>query len=98
MLTATNGEEAIQLFQTHQDRIALVVLDVVMPRMTGPQAYERIRSAATRAVPMIFYDRIQWRSGSPGQCPWGREEILQKSYNLEALAAKIRETLDRKRA
>lgn len=44
VIVAENGEDAVARFRTHADRISLVILDVVMPKMNGKQACEVIRS------------------------------------------------------
>jgi len=36
VILASNGIEAVQLFKDNSDRIDLVVMDVVMPGMSGP--------------------------------------------------------------
>ena len=46
VLAARDGEEAVEMFQEHRDSIALVLLDVVMPRMSGHEAHRRIRGLA----------------------------------------------------
>ena len=38
VLTAGNGEEAVEIFRRHKETISLAVLDVVMPRMSGKAA------------------------------------------------------------
>lgn len=42
VIEATNGEEAIAQFIEHQDEISLALLDVIMPRMNGKEAFRRI--------------------------------------------------------
>ena len=44
LLTATDGEEAVQLFRQHRDEISLCVFDVIMPKMTGRVAFEAVLS------------------------------------------------------
>jgi CheY-like chemotaxis protein len=43
VLVAENGVEALQVFQQYQDRIALVVLDMTMPIMSGEETLTRLR-------------------------------------------------------
>jgi signal transduction histidine kinase/CheY-like chemotaxis protein len=43
VLTATDGESAVGVFREHHAEIDLVLLDVVMPRLSGPQAFEEMR-------------------------------------------------------
>ncbi|HMK59978.1 MAG TPA: ATP-binding protein [Dissulfurispiraceae bacterium] len=40
---AVDGEDAVAKFFQHQDEIDLVVLDIIMPRKNGRQAYEEIK-------------------------------------------------------
>ncbi len=42
VLEAGNGEEAVRLFSEHRDAVRLVILDVVMPKMTGKEAHDAI--------------------------------------------------------
>ena len=52
VLTATNGEEAVTRFQDNADRVKLVLLDLMMPVMDGPEALAVIREHS--AVPVIL--------------------------------------------
>ncbi|MDD2337458.1 MAG: ATP-binding protein, partial [Geobacteraceae bacterium] len=42
IIEAVNGEDAVELFSRHQHEIDLIVMDVVMPKMNGKQAYMEI--------------------------------------------------------
>jgi CheY-like chemotaxis protein len=42
--TAAGGEEGIELYRTHRDEIALVLLDVQMPELDGPATLVRVRA------------------------------------------------------
>jgi len=44
VLVAENGVEALQIFERQQDRIALIVLDMTMPIMSGEETLSRLRS------------------------------------------------------
>ena len=43
VVEARDGEEAVRKFQEHRDEIAILLLDIVMPKMNGRKAYEEIR-------------------------------------------------------
>lgn len=94
VLTATNGAEAVDAFAKHQDEIALTLLDAVMPKLTGRQAFGQIRQIDADA-PVIFC------SGYDPDAPDAeslREEILplvQKPYEPNALLQAVRESLDK---
>lgn len=42
VIEALDGSDALTMFRAHQDKIRLVVMDVVMPKINGRQAYEEI--------------------------------------------------------
>src|SRR5713101_7537294 len=45
VMLATNGEEAVRIFEAHRDAIGMALLDVVMPKLGGPDAYTRMAAA-----------------------------------------------------
>ena len=58
LLSATNGERALQLLLEHE--VALVLLDVQMPVMNGYEVARLMRSnRKTRGVPIIFITAIE---------------------------------------
>lgn len=93
VLSARNGEEAFELFRTHGEKIALAVLDVVMPRMGGKETIEAIRkeNPGLKAIFMSGYSAnaihevFIIQPGSP---------FLGKPFTSTALARKVREVLD----
>ena len=42
VILAANGKEAIDIFNEHSTEIDLIIMDVVMPVMSGRKAFERI--------------------------------------------------------
>jgi CheY-like chemotaxis protein len=55
VLVAKDGLEAVELYRRHMGEIDVVVLDVRMPRLEGPQALAQIRAlSAPRVVPAIL--------------------------------------------
>ncbi|MDP2156567.1 MAG: response regulator, partial [Nitrospirota bacterium] len=43
VIAASDGEEAVEKFRKHKEAIQLVILDVIMPRKNGRQAFEEIK-------------------------------------------------------
>lgn len=59
VLQAEDGRQAITHFEEHQDKIALAILDVVMPHLGGPQLGAELRKIKP-GLPILFatgYDR-----------------------------------------
>jgi PAS domain S-box-containing protein len=102
VLLAKDGAEAVEMYEQNREQIALLLLDVVMPRMGGWEAYERIRGLGGN-VPLIFMtghssETVQSRFIKQNRL---MEEfdamLLQKPYNVEGLGRKVREMLDQVR-
>ena len=43
MIKASNGKEALNLYEKHREEIRLVILDLLMPGMGGKQCLEALR-------------------------------------------------------
>ena len=94
VINASNGEEAVSLYAEHQDEISLVLLDVIMPRMNGREAYRQIQQL-TNGIKVIF------TSGYTADL-FRKEEIydtetafLSKPLSPKELLVTIRKLLDR---
>ena len=93
VLPASDGQEAVELFRQKIGTVDLLVLDVVMPRLRGPDAYQRIR-ALDSSIPVLFctgYNpdsaQVETLSGHP---------VLQKPYPARELARTVRKLLDQR--
>jgi CheY-like chemotaxis protein len=53
VIAAADGEQAVDQFLRHRDTINLVLLDVVLPKLNGPEIYSRIR-ASRPEIPAVF--------------------------------------------
>jgi two-component system, cell cycle sensor histidine kinase and response regulator CckA len=95
VILAQDGGEAVEKFREHRDEIAMVLLDVVMPRMGGPEAYENIQRIKAD-VPVIFSSGYSEESARLASLTSQGAVLLQKPYGPKTLARKIREVLDRK--
>jgi two-component system, cell cycle sensor histidine kinase and response regulator CckA len=93
VLTAANGAEALQLNEQHPAPIDLLLSDVIMPGMSGPQVRERL----ARLRPGL---KVLFVSGYTDSelSHYGVENsgfvLLPKPYTPESLQLKVREILD----
>ena len=95
VLLAADGQAAIEEFRSHRDEIDLALLDVVLPKLSGPEVYTRISADkpdlsvifATGYSPDIALLQKVQAKGFP---------VLQKPYSPRDLARKVRENLDRR--
>jgi CheY-like chemotaxis protein len=99
VLLAKDGKDAIEVYDQNRERIDMLLLDVVMPRIGGWEAYEHIHELGGD-VPFIFMtgyssETVQSRFVKQNR---SMEEldavVIQKPYSVEALGRKIREVLD----
>jgi CheY-like chemotaxis protein len=94
VIEATDGEEAIRVFLENQYAIDLVILDAVMPRKNGLEAYKEIKEAraGTRVLLMSGYtEDIIFNKGFEDKAV----EFISKPLPVEELLKKVREILDK---
>ena len=93
VLSATNGEEAVLIFQEHADEIDGVIMDVVMPRMGGKDAMKKI----LMIKPQTRHLFVSGYSPNAGHNDFIKKQgahLLSKPYRSGELLTKIREVLD----
>jgi two-component system cell cycle sensor histidine kinase/response regulator CckA len=90
VLAASNGREAVATLQENAD-IALVILDVVMPELGGPEAWEVMRTMRPDLRVIFMSGYVDPRSRA--KLPPG-EQILDKPFSPAQLLGLVREKLD----
>jgi PAS domain S-box-containing protein len=99
VLLAKDGAEAVEVYEANSEKIALLLFDIVMPRMGGREAYERI-SSPNDPVPVIFMtgysaEIVQYEFVKQNKfIEEAGAALMQKPYTVETLGRKVRETLD----
>lgn len=87
-----NGREALEFLERHTGRIDLVLTDVVMPEMTGPELFGRMTEVAD-ALPFMFmsgYADSQLLSRGLSE---QRFTILRKPFTSDELKARVAEAI-----
>jgi PAS domain S-box-containing protein len=92
VLEVGRAEEALNVARAAPRRIDLVLTDVVMPGMSGPQLVAQLtaQGTATRALYMSGYSDVADRAG----LSLADFSILQKPFTPEGLSRRVREALD----
>ena len=92
VVSAGDGEEGLQLFQQNCSSIALIVADVVTPKMRGKELHEHVRkiNPITRFLFVSGYEASQLSQNFVLETGIN---FLQKPFDLDELAAKVREVL-----
>jgi CheY-like chemotaxis protein len=92
VLAATDGREAIKLFQKHGRNIVCVLLDMTMPHMDGEETYRELRRIRKDVQVIIAsgYSEQEITKRFADHQPAG---FIEKPYEAMALMAKLREAL-----
>jgi len=90
VVEAVDGLEAIERARSYEGVIHLMLSDVVMPRMRGPEAARTVRELRP-GIHVLF---ITGYAGEYGNAVWDEGPVLGKPFTPDALAARIRELLD----
>jgi two-component system, cell cycle sensor histidine kinase and response regulator CckA len=94
VLTAPNGQDALRVAREHQGQpIALVVTDVVMPRMGGKVMAEWLKTTYPDLKVLFTSGYTEDAIAQHGVLDAG-VEFLPKPYSPASLAHKVRELLD----
>lgn len=92
VIEAADGEEALDLF--YQDReIALVILDVMMPKINGYQVCREIRGNST--VPIIMLTARAEENDELNGFESGADEYIAKPFSPKILVARVEAILRR---
>ncbi|KAF0249887.1 MAG: multi-sensor hybrid histidine kinase [bacterium] len=94
ILLAADGPEALEIYRDKYKEIAILLLDMVMPKMGGQELYRKVLEVNPQ-VKVVF---------ASGYCPpeeiepiWqeGVMGFVQKPYQIEDLATELRRVLDK---
>jgi len=94
VITAEDGEDAITKYKENRDNIHLVVLDMVMPKKNGKEAYEEIRKIS-RDVKAFFMSGYAMDIITKRDLLDERMDYILKPAAPKELLKKVRDALDR---
>lgn len=92
VLEAGDGEEALDIFYEDRD-IALIILDVMMPKMNGWEVCKEIRE--TSKVPIIMLTAKSDESDELMGFDLGVDEYISKPFSPKILVARVEAILRR---
>lgn len=93
VLTARGGKEAITVFEENNNRIALVILDMIMPDLGGGKTFEGLR-AIKPGVRVLLSSGYSLDGEAARILNQGCKGFLQKPFSLHQLSQKVREILE----
>jgi len=94
VIFAENGAEAVEIFSRDPSAIDMVILDVVMPRLSGPEALTKMQAVKPGVRALFISGHAPESTRLSEQLQSAGRAFLAKPFLLEALAAKVRQVLD----
>jgi DNA-binding NtrC family response regulator len=93
ILLAHDGEEAVELFTANRERVSLVILDVIMPRRSGPEVFAAIQ-ALKPGISVVFATGYSNEMATLAEIVARGIAVLRKPYSPSTLCRVVREVLD----
>jgi len=93
VLTAKDGEEGFSLFKHHAGEIHLVITDMSMPGMDGPEMIAAIHNVSP-SVPILGTSGLDTQPDKETLRSLGLQKILGKPCNSQTILQAIRQVLD----
>jgi two-component system cell cycle sensor histidine kinase/response regulator CckA len=93
VLQAGDGVEAIEVMQAHDNKVDIVVSDVIMPEMDGPTLMKELRKSDPK-LKFIFVSGYPDDAFKHNLDPEADFTFLPKPYNLAQLVAKVKEQIE----
>lgn len=89
VLYAETGEQALALFDEYCDQVSILVADIVMPKMSGPQLAHVLRIQRPELPVLFVSGLVSYQNFEGVMGGW----MLKKPYSPSMLASKVRDVL-----
>ena len=88
VMTATSGPEAIEMYRRNRDRIKIVILDMIMPGMSGAAVFERLKEIDPD-VKVLLSSGYSLTDKAQDILNRGGKGFIQKPFNVIELSKKL---------
>ncbi|MFP4039579.1 MAG: PAS domain S-box protein [Desulfosudaceae bacterium] len=93
VLTAGEGREALNLYETRKDDIDLVMLDILMPDMSGGMIFDKLREIDP-AVKVLLCSGFSLNDQIRQILARGGRGFIQKPFEIQDISLKIKELIE----
>lgn len=93
VLVARSGYDALTVYEQNRNRIDLVILDLVMPEMSGSEAYDRLKTLDPD-ITVLLSSGYSLNEQANEILARGCNGFIQKPFSMSKLSQKLREVLD----
>jgi CheY-like chemotaxis protein len=95
VLVARNGKEAVKVFKKEKGKIDLVILDMIMPGISGGETFDRLKDIDPD-VKVILSSGYSIGGTAREIMGKGCNAFIQKPFSVEELSRTVRDVLDEK--
>jgi len=92
VLTARHGKEAIEVYQQNRQKVAVVILDLIMPEMGGGETYDRLKEVDPQAK-VLLSSGYSLDGQATEILKRGCDGFIQKPFSMEDLSRKLRQII-----
>ncbi len=93
VLVAGSGQEAIDIYRANTHKIDLVIMDMIMPQMSGGETFDVLKTI-NPDVKVILSSGYSLKGQAAQIMERGCRAFLQKPFNIKDLSKKVRTVLD----
>ena len=94
-MIAGGGKEAMEIYEKNRERIDLVILDMIMPNISGGDIYDRLKDMDAE-VKVLLASGYSVDGQATEILDRGCNGFIQKPFKMKELSQKLREILDGK--
>ncbi len=91
-LTASGGQEAVEIYNKKGDKIDLVILDMIMPDMNGPTTFDFLKEINPE-VKVLISSGYSVNGSTDEMMQKGCKGFIQKPFTMEQLSGKLKDIL-----
>ena len=88
VLTARHGKEAIEVYQQNRQKVAMVILDLIMPEMGGGETYDRLKEMDPN-VKVLLSSGYSLDGQATEILKRGCDGFIQKPFSIKGLSEKL---------
>lgn len=93
VLTADSGRKALKVFDAYKEQIDMVILDMIMPDISGSRAFDQIRKI-NPGIAVLLSSGYSIDGKATEIMNRGCNGFIQKPYTIETLSEKIKEIME----
>jgi CheY-like chemotaxis protein len=93
VLTAEDGQEALNLFKNERSRISLVILDLIMPKMGGKDCLKGLLAIDPK-LKVLVASGLSGNASTTDSIEMGAKGFVSKPFRIKELLGQVRKILD----